>query len=49
MVSFFTIVVHFRKFKPFLCSAVAEEQVEQELVKLNAGDNVEKNLYFTQK
>ena len=49
MVSLFIIVVHFRKFKLFLCSAVAEEQVEQELVKLNAVDNVEKNLNFTQK
>ena len=49
MVSFFIIVVHFRKFKPFLCSTVAEKQVEQELVKLNAIDNVEKNLNFTQK
>ena len=41
MVSLFIIVVLFRKLKFFLCSAVAEEQVEHELAELDAGDNVE--------
>ena len=41
MVSLFIIVVLFRKFKLFLCAAVAEEQVEHELAELDAGDKVE--------